>query len=75
MLKSLGLNYKKDKIGFTTDTGSCFWVSEEEACQVVGAFGLHCYKQSNTEKVIACLTKPFKPLLEKLRNAGSLQQS
>lgn len=69
MLKLLGFSHNKQKYGFTTETGSCIWVTKEEACQMVGVFGLTAYEQTNTEKVISCLTKPLKLLLVKLRIA------
>lgn len=75
MLKPIGLSHNKKKFGFTTETGSCIWVTELEAMQIAGAFGLVCYKQTNTEKVISCLKKPFQPLLQRLRDAAIFQPS
>lgn len=75
MLRLLGFSHDKKKYGFVTESGSNIWVTKEEACQIVGVFGLIAYEQSNTEKVISCLTKPFKLLLRKTGIAGSLQHS
>lgn len=75
MLKPLGFSADKQKFGFIKETGTCIWVTEVEAMQIAGAFGLICYKQTTTERVLEWLSKPFNPLLEKLRSAGSSHTS